>query len=115
MKYIYNQLSFVLDDSIYTVYLTRECFDSDKQILLSAAKNIDNMLSLNVQALDSINLEHNISSDDFIKYLEAKYQLSLAISFCTDFTTTLPLSIVKEKYIPPAKDEECNTEIFIQK
>jgi len=118
MKYIYNEISFLLENDIYRLHLTRECFNSDKEILLSAARIIDDMLSQNLQTTGYMNLENDINdipAQDFLIYLEHKYQLNLAVRLCTDFETVLPLSITKEKYIPPTKDDECNTEVSILK
>lgn len=91
---IYSKLSFLLDTHLYTVCLTRECFTDNKKILLLAAKMIDNMISKHVIIKESLEF---IGDDpqDFLSFLERKYQLSIDAMLCLDFETTVDLNIYK--------------------
>jgi len=110
MQYIYSKLSFMLNEYVYDLYLTRECFSDDKKIIILAAKMIDNMLSEHLDAKESLEFTQE-APQEFISFLERKYQVSIAAMLCLDFETTVDLSI--QKYIPLAKENTCNTEVSI--
>lgn len=112
-SYIYYAFAFSLEDDRYTVCLNNECYNDARDLTNIAARKIDTMIS-EFFPKNEIQITHEspIDSDEFIKYLCEKYEISISQYLCMGFEDDREICIIKEKETPLEKEEEeeCNIE-----